>query len=199
MSDERTRAKAAAIEALSAAIGELSSLVELSASDKVQAQLEQAREALAALRGDAAARPVPARAPEPPPGVDPARLLNHAAKAAAGKFVEAGMELQLIVPARLARTLGDEKALEAVLIEILKRRAGAAVRGAACTLTARHCMPRHESGVLISIIDPPACVQGTGGDEVVRLRELVEPLGGRVAVVVDAELGCATTFELPTL
>jgi hypothetical protein len=187
-------ASAAALDDLAAVVGELSALVELSASERVQDLLQRAREAVDALRAQLDAGRYSARPRRS--GLDPVRLLRRAATSIAGEYASAGIGLQLLVPARLPR-VRYVAGLEEALVALLARRVKAAERGAAFTLAARHAMPRHESAVLVTLVDPPSCVGGTGPEEISGLLELVTPVGGRGAIVIDGELGRATTLELP--
>jgi PAS domain-containing protein len=129
--------------------------------------------------------------------LDPVRVLHQAFDRVAGQFEEAGVELDLLVPAQLPIAPGDAERLETAVVRLLRLRLAKAEAGSGVMLAGR---TMGTDGVLISIVDPG---RREGADEEGDDREprslcdAVEPRGGRVHTVSITGAGRATTVRLP--
>lgn len=130
--------------------------------------------------------------------LDPVHVLRQAAARVATLFEEAGVALDVLVPAQLPIASGDGERLETALVRLLRLRMAKAEPGSAVMLAGRR-MGR--DAVLISVVDRPRRAGAPDEDhddrEPKSLCEAVEPLGGRVHTVSIANAGRATAVRLP--
>jgi PAS domain S-box-containing protein len=133
--------------------------------------------------------------------LDPVRLLRQAAVRVGPQFAEAGIGLNLLVPAQLPMARGDEDMLEMALVRLLRVRMAKAEPSSTLTLAARPMGRDALRAILISVVDHPRR-SSQGKDEADEreprsLCDAVELLGGRVHTVNIPDAGRATAVRLP--
>ena len=133
--------------------------------------------------------------------LDPVRVLREAAARVSSQFSEAGLGLDLLVPAQLPVARGDDVLLETALVRLLRLRMAKAEPGSAIALAARVMGRDAHRAILITVVDHPrrsaSGKDDTDDREPRSLCEAVELLGGRVHTVSIADAGRATAVRLP--
>jgi hypothetical protein len=132
--------------------------------------------------------------------LDPVEVVRRSASRVRPEFEQAGVVLDLIVPAKLAPARGDGARLEAALVQLLRQRLTGAERGDEFTLGARKMGEGPAEALLISVVGPPR--EGEIGDELAQgfelpiVRDTVSALGGRVHTYADLSSGSVTAIQL---
>jgi len=129
--------------------------------------------------------------------LDPVRVLHQAAARVATQFEEAGVALDVLVPAELPIAAGDGERIETALVRLLRLRMAKAEPGSAVMLAGR---TMGEDAVLLSVVDASRRSgqdEDTDDREPRSLCEAAEPLGGRVHTVSIPDAGRATAVRLP--
>lgn len=131
--------------------------------------------------------------------LDPVRLIHGIGMRISDVFAQAGVGLDLLVPAQLPPARGDADVLEAALVRLLRLRMATAEPGSALTLSARTMGADERRALLIAVVDHPRSSGDEDGDErePKSLAEAVAPHGGRVHTVRIPTAGRATSLRLP--
>jgi PAS domain S-box-containing protein len=134
--------------------------------------------------------------------LDPVRVLRQAAVRVGPQFADAGIGLNLLVPAQLPSARGDEDMLEMALVRLLRLRMAKAEPNSSLMLAARPMGRDALRAILISVVDQPRRTSGSGKEDADEreprsLRDAVELLGGRVHTINIPEAGRATAVRLP--
>ena len=143
-----------------------------------------------------AGRPAAAR---PDASFDAVRVVQDAAARLRGEFAALGIELEVLVPARLPRVRGDGARVEHAIVRLLQGRLSTARESASVTLAARP-VGREARSIVISICDAP------GGDGLSMtdptepipaiVMEIVRELGGEIRSAADPLVGRTTAIRL---
>jgi hypothetical protein len=158
-------------------------------------RLQKAAEELASENKGRAASPPRAEA-----SFDPVRVVQGVATRLRDEFAAAGVELEVLVPARLPRLRGEAGRVELALVRLLQERLRTTRESPAITLAARPLGRGEASAVVISISDAPGGDANSTADasEPVPplVLELVRELGGEIRSASDPLVGRTTAIRL---
>ena len=128
---------------------------------------------------------------------DPIAVLRDAAARARPEFEEAGLSLELLVPAQLPELRGDGGRLELALSHLLRIHRVGADDASTVTMTARITGRGDAVSVVISVVGGGE-VEGDAseGDASSTVRKLVEEIGGEVRISDTPLGGRATAIRL---
>ncbi len=131
--------------------------------------------------------------------LDPVRLIHDIGIRISDVFEEAGVGLDLLVPAQLPVARGDSDAVEAALVRLLRLRMATAEPGSALMLAGRTMGAEDRRSLLITVVDRPRSTGDEDGDErePKSLCEAVALHGGRVHTARIPQAGRATCLRLP--
>jgi hypothetical protein len=131
---------------------------------------------------------------------DAVRVVQDAAARLRGEFAALGIELEVLVPARLPRVRGDGARVELALVRLLQGRLASARESASVTLAARPVGRGDARSIVISICDAP------GGDGLSMadpteplptiVTDVVRELGGEIRSAADPLVGRTTAIRL---
>ena len=130
---------------------------------------------------------------------DAVRVVQDAAARLRGEFAALGIELEVLVPARLPRVKGDGARVELALVRLLQGRLSSARESASVTLAAR-AVGRAARSVVISICDAPGGDGLSMADPTEALppivTDVVRELGGEIRSAADPLVGRTTAIRL---
>ncbi len=142
-------------------------------------------------------------AAQPNASFDAVRVVQDAAARLRGEFAALGIELEVLVPARLPRVRGDGARVELALVRLLQGRLSTARESASVTIAARPIGRGEARSIVISICDAP------GGDGLSMadpteplptiVTELVRELGGEIRSASDPLVGRTTAIRFDVL
>jgi PAS domain-containing protein len=136
---------------------------------------------------------------KPGASFDAVRVVQDAAARLRGEFAALGIELEVLVPARLPRVKGDGARVELALVRLLQGRLSSARESASVTLAARP-VGREARSVVISICDAPGGDGLSMADPTEPLPSLVvdvvRELGGEIRSASDPLVGRTTAIRL---
>jgi len=144
-----------------------------------------------------AGRPAPSQTDA---SFDAVRVVQDVAARLRGDFAAAGIELEVLVPARLPRVRGDGARVELALVRLLQGRLASARESASVTLAARPIGRGEARAIVISICDAPDGDGLSMADPTEPLPSLVtdvvRELGGEIRSAADPLVGRTTAIRL---
>ena len=131
---------------------------------------------------------------------DPVRVVQDVAARLRGEFAALGIELEVLMPARLPRVRGDGARIELALVRLLQGRLASARESASVTLAARPIGRGEARAIVISICDAPRGDGLSMADPTEPLPSLVtdvvRELGGEIRSAADPLVGRTTAIRL---
>lgn len=137
----------------------------------------------------------------PRPGAfDPAPVVGSVAGRLSPRFAEAGVDLDVRVPATLPRVRGEAALLARALDGLLESRLSGCAAGSSLVLAARTADGADTPAVVVAVIDVTVADGSRPGEaEPDPVRRAVHALGGEIRTNQDAPAGRTTAIRLPAL
>jgi len=129
--------------------------------------------------------------------LNPACVIQDVAVRVRELFVDAKVDLEILLPAQLPNARGDSTRLEKALFLLLESRAKNALESETVTLAARTIRRNDAASVVISVVDSPRDdASGLDAVDDGQAVELVLALGGEIRTTSDAFAGRTTSIRL---
>jgi PAS domain-containing protein len=144
-----------------------------------------------------AGQPAPARVDA---SFDAVRVVQDVAARLRGDFAARGVELEVLIPARLPRVRGDGTRVELALVRLLQDRLSGAGDSPTVTLAARPVGRGEARSIVISVSDAPDADGRSMADPTEPVpgivTEIVHALGGEIRTSADPLVGRTTAIRL---